>query len=112
MTNLAATWQTYQIGSRRMWIETMFRDWQSGGFELGKTGITDHERFARVIIVVCLVYLWFVSIGRAVAKSVLVGHVLTSAADRAIGRYDARRFVAMLPSCRSLRVHTIHTPDY
>ena len=37
MTNLAATWQTYRIGSRRMWIETMFRDWQSGGFELGKT---------------------------------------------------------------------------
>ena len=68
MTNLAATWQTYRIGSRRMWIETMFRDWQSGGFELGKTGITDHGRFARLIILVCLVYLWFVSIGRWLVK--------------------------------------------
>ena len=68
MTNLAATWQTYRIGSRRMWIETMFRDWQSGGFELGKTGITDHKRFARLILLVCLVYLWFVSIGRWLVK--------------------------------------------
>jgi hypothetical protein len=68
MTNLKATWQTYRIGSRRMWIETMFRDWQSGGFELGKTGITNHERFDRLIVLVCLVYLWFVSIGRWLVK--------------------------------------------
>jgi len=68
MTNLRATWQTYRIGSRRMWIETMFRDWQSGGFDLGKTGITNHDRFDRLIILVCLVYLWFVSIGRWLVK--------------------------------------------
>jgi hypothetical protein len=68
MTNLPATWQTYRIGSRRMWIETMFRDWQSGGFELGKTGVTDRDRFHRLIILVCLVYLWFVSVGRWVVK--------------------------------------------
>jgi hypothetical protein len=68
MTNLAATWQTYRLGSRRMWIETMFRDWQSGGFELGKTGISDRDRFARLLILVCLVYVWFVSIGRWLVK--------------------------------------------
>jgi hypothetical protein len=68
MTNLPATWQTYRIGSRRMWIETMFRDWQSGGFDLGKTGITNHDRFDRLILLVCLVYLWFVSIGRWLVK--------------------------------------------
>lgn len=68
MTNLRATWQTYRIGSRRMWIETLFRDWQSGGFDLGKTGITNHTRFARLILLVCLVYLWFVSIGRWLVK--------------------------------------------
>ncbi|NJN18835.1 MAG: transposase [Oscillochloris sp.] len=68
MTNLPATWQTYRLGSRRMWIETMFRDWQSGGFELGKTAITDHARFHRLIILVCLIYLWFVSIGRWLVK--------------------------------------------
>jgi len=68
MTNLPATWQTYQVGSRRMWIETMFRDWQSGGFDLGKTGISDRGRFARLLILVCLVYIWFVSIGRWLVK--------------------------------------------
>jgi len=68
MTNLPATWQTYRIGSRRMWIETLFRDWQSGGFALGKTGITNHERFERLIILVWLVSLWFVSIGRWLVK--------------------------------------------
>lgn len=68
MTNLKATWQTYRLGSRRMWIETLFRDWQSGGFELGKTAITKHQRFDRLLILVCLVYVWFVSIGRWLVK--------------------------------------------
>ena len=68
MTNLPATWQTYRSGSRRMWIETMFRDWQSGGFALGTSGITQPERFHRLILLVCLVYLWFVSVGRWVVK--------------------------------------------
>ena len=68
MTNLPATWQTFRMGSRRMWIETMFRDWQSGGFDLGKTAITNPARFHRLIILVCLVYLWFVSVGRWIVK--------------------------------------------
>jgi hypothetical protein len=68
MTTLRATWQTYRLGSRRMWIETMFRDWQSGGFELGKTAITNQERFDRLLVLVCLVYVWFVSIGRWLVK--------------------------------------------
>ena len=68
MTNLPATWQTYRVGGRRMWIETLFRDWQSGGFELGKSAISDRARFARLLILVCLVYVWFVSIGRWLVK--------------------------------------------
>lgn len=68
MTNLPATWQTYRVGSRRMWIETMVRDWQSGGFELGTSAISNRERFARLLILVCLVYVWFVSLGRWLVK--------------------------------------------
>lgn len=68
MTDLPATWQSYQLGKRRMWIETLFRDWQSSGFGLDKSGITDHERFARLLLLVCLVYLWFVSVGRWLVK--------------------------------------------
>jgi hypothetical protein len=68
MTDLVACWQTYLLGSRRMWIETMFRDWQSGGFALGTSAITDRERFHRLILLVCLVYVWFVSVGRWLVK--------------------------------------------
>lgn len=68
MTDLAATWQTYRVGSRRMWIETMFRDWQSGAFELGASAISNTERFARLILLVCIVYVWFVSVGRWLVK--------------------------------------------
>lgn len=33
ITNLPARWQTYRVGRRRMWIETVFRDGQSQGFD-------------------------------------------------------------------------------
>jgi hypothetical protein len=68
MTNLPATWQTYQRGSRRMWIETVFRDWQSGGFHLDRCGITDRERVARLLLPLAIAYLWLVSLGRWVVK--------------------------------------------
>ena len=68
MTNLSASWQTYLRGKRRMWIETVFRDWQSGGFHLDRSGITDRERFARLLLPLVIAYLWFVSLGRWVVK--------------------------------------------
>ena len=68
MTNLPATWQTYRIGSRRMWIETVFRDWQSGGFHLDASGVTDRERFARLLLPLVIAYLWLVAVGRWVVK--------------------------------------------
>jgi len=68
MTNLPATARTKALGKRRMWIETVFRDWQSGGFHLDQTGIEDRERLTRLLIVLALAYLWLVSIGRWVVK--------------------------------------------
>lgn len=68
MTNLPAQWQTYVLGRRRMWIETVFRDWQSGGFHLDKSGIHDGERIARLLIPLVLTYVWFVALGRWVVK--------------------------------------------
>ncbi len=68
MTNLPATPRTKQRGRKRMWIETGFRDWQSGGFQLDQTGITDRERLARLLVPVLIAYIWLVSIGRWVVK--------------------------------------------
>ncbi len=31
-------------------IETVLRDWQSGGFHLDESGVTDRERFARLLL--------------------------------------------------------------
>jgi len=49
-------------------IETVFRDWQSGGFHLDQTGIDQPERLARLLIVLAIAYLWLISIGRWVVK--------------------------------------------
>ncbi|MFN8505252.1 hypothetical protein [Kouleothrix sp.] len=68
MTNLPANWQTYRLGSRRMWIETVFRDWQSGGFHLDESGVTDRERFARLLLPLVIAYVWLVAVGRWVVK--------------------------------------------
>ena len=67
-TNLPATWQTYVRGRRRMWIETVFRDWQRGGVHLDRCGITDRARVARLLLPLAIAYLWLVSLGRGVVK--------------------------------------------
>src|SRR5690242_9396500 len=68
MTNLPATWQTCLRGQRRMWIETVFRDWQSGGFQLDKSGISDRGRLERLLLPLVIAYLWLVALGRWVVK--------------------------------------------
>jgi hypothetical protein len=68
MTNLPATGRTKAFGKRRMWIETVFRDWQSGGFHLDQCGLSDTTRLVRLLIVLAVGYLWLVSLGRWVVK--------------------------------------------
>lgn len=68
MTDLPANGFTFQRGRRRMWIETLFRDWQSGGFHLDQTGLTSPDRFNRLLIVLAVAYLLFLSVGRWVVK--------------------------------------------
>ncbi len=68
MTTLPATPRTKQRGRKRMWIETGFRDWQSGGFQLDQTGIVDRARLERMLIPMLIAYIWLVSIGRWVVK--------------------------------------------
>ena len=68
MTNLPATARTKAFGKRRMWIETVFRDWQSGGFHLDQCGMDDRTRVARLLMVLAIGYLWLVSVGRWVVK--------------------------------------------
>ncbi len=68
MTDLPANGFTFQRGRRRMWIETLFRDWQSSGFHLDQTGLEAPDRFHRLLIILALAYLLFLSVGRWVVK--------------------------------------------
>jgi hypothetical protein len=68
MTNLPAIPATKAYGKRRMWIETVFRDWQSQGFHLDQCGLPDTNRVARLLLVLAIAYLWLVSVGRWVVK--------------------------------------------
>jgi Transposase DDE domain len=68
MTNLPATAATKAYGKRRMWIEMVFRDWQSGGFGLNDCKLPDTSRVVRLMLVLAIAYLWLVSIGRWVVK--------------------------------------------
>jgi hypothetical protein len=68
MTDLPATKRTWQQGRRRMWIETLFRDWKSSGFGLNTTGLQDADRLSALLIPLVIAYVWFVSVGRWVVK--------------------------------------------
>jgi len=68
MTNLPPTARTKAYGKRRMWIETVFRDWQSGGFQLDQCGVPDTERLTRLLLVLAIGYVWLVSLGRWLVK--------------------------------------------
>jgi hypothetical protein len=68
MTDLPANGIPFRRGRRRMWIETLFRDWQSSGFHLDQTGLVSPDRFNRLLIVLALADLLFLSVGRWVVK--------------------------------------------
>lgn len=68
LTDLPATKRTWHQGQRRMWIETLFRDWKSSGFGLNTTGLQDADRLNALLIPLVIAYVWFVSVGRWVVK--------------------------------------------
>lgn len=48
---------------RRPWIEPMFRDDKSMGFNLQKSHLRDPERTMRLLLIVCIAYLWIMFLG-------------------------------------------------
>jgi hypothetical protein len=68
MTDLPPDGHTWKRGRRRMWIETLFRDWQSGGFHLDESGVLDPFRFTRLLVALALAYILFLSVGNWVVK--------------------------------------------
>lgn len=68
-TNLETEHQTRQAYKRRMWIEEMFGDFKSNGFDLERTKLRHFRRLSRLTLAVALLYLWLVDFGSRVIKN-------------------------------------------
>jgi len=62
-TNLPDRQMTLQAYARRMWIEEMFGDLKSHGFDLELTMLRHADRLSRLTLAVALLYVWSISIG-------------------------------------------------
>jgi hypothetical protein len=54
---------------RRMWIEAMFGDMKANGFDLNYTRLRDVRRLERLLLGVCLAYIWLIAVGSWVVKN-------------------------------------------
>jgi hypothetical protein len=62
-TNLPDQKMTLCAYAHRMWIEEMFGDMKSHGFDLESTMLRQAERLSRLTLAVALLYVWSISIG-------------------------------------------------
>ncbi len=68
LPNHLVTLQTY---ARRMWIEEMFGDLKSKGFDLEGTHLHTCARLSRLTLAVALLYTWLMDIGGRIIKNAL-----------------------------------------
>jgi hypothetical protein len=68
-TNLPDRHMTLQAYARRMWIEEMFGDLKSHGFDLECTMLRHADRLSRLTLAVALLYVWSISIGTKTIKN-------------------------------------------
>ena len=67
-TNLPSQRDTLRAYRRRMWIEEMFDDMKSNGFDLKSTHLRHFLRLSRLTLAVALLYVWLISIGSKAIK--------------------------------------------
>ena len=53
----------------RMWIEEMYGDMKGHGFDLEATHLADADRISRLVLAVCLTFVWFITLGSWVVKA-------------------------------------------
>jgi hypothetical protein len=74
-TNLPDQQMTLRAYSRRMWIEEMFGDLKSHGFDLECTMLRHAEKLSRLTLAVALLYVWSISIGTKTIQNSLRNQV-------------------------------------
>lgn len=68
-TNLPQPRLALRVYGRRMWIEEMFGDLKTHGFNLAKTHLQHVARLSRLTLAVVLLYVWLISTGTRVIKN-------------------------------------------
>jgi len=68
-TSRHACKSTLNWGKRRSWIDATFKDFKTGGFQLESSKLTDLDRMDRLLLVMCITYLWCYHVGRWVFKT-------------------------------------------
>jgi hypothetical protein len=69
VTDVEATQATIRTYKVRMWIEEMYGDMKGHGFDLEATHMRDLDRLSRLVLGVCLVYAWLISLGSWIVKN-------------------------------------------
>ena len=52
----------------RMWIEEMYGDMKGHGFDLEATHLDDADRLSRLVLAVCITFVWFITLGSWLVK--------------------------------------------
>jgi hypothetical protein len=68
VTDQPADWRTIRLYKLRMWIEEMYGDMKGHGFDLEATHLQDLQRLSRLMLAICLVYTWLITLGSWVVK--------------------------------------------
>jgi hypothetical protein len=69
VTDAEASWATIRTYKMRMWIEEMYGDMKGHGVDLEATHMRDLGRLSRLVLGVCLVYVWLIALGSWVVKN-------------------------------------------
>jgi hypothetical protein len=68
ISDVADTPRLLRFYACRMWIEDTYGDMKGHGFDLEATHLTDPDRLSRLVLAVCLTFVWFVALGSWVVK--------------------------------------------
>lgn len=68
VTDQAGGHQIIHLYRLRMWVEEMYGDMKGHGFDLEATHLQDVDRIARLVLAVCLTFVWLVALGSWVVK--------------------------------------------
>lgn len=60
--------QLIKLYKMRMWVEEMYGDMKGHGFDLEATHLDDVDRISRLVLAVCISYVWFITLGSWVVK--------------------------------------------